>query len=183
MQDWAPFYAWVDEARSPALDFVVIPDVIDGDEAANDALVELWPFGSLGAPVWHLHESIARLKRLSAAWPRVCLGSSGAFAVIGTPAWWDRMACAVAAVCDADGRPRVRLHGLRMLDPRVVARVPPASADSTNIARNVGIDGKWRGRYQPVSKDARALVLRERIEAQQSPARWVGPTQPALVGV
>ena len=128
VQDWAPFYAWVDEARSPALDFVVIPDVIDGDEAANDALVELWPFGSLGAPVWHLHESIARLKRLSAAWPRVCLGSSGAFAVIGTPAWWDRMACAVAAVCDADGRPRVRLHGLRMLDPRVVARVPPASA-------------------------------------------------------
>lgn len=170
--DWSPYYAWVESARVPALDFAVIPDVIDGSESDNDALVEAWPFGMLGAPVWHLHESLDRLVRLAGAWPRVCLGSSGDYAKVGTPRWWVRMAEAVAAISDGQGRPATRLHGLRMLDARVVASVPLASADSTNIARNIGIDSAWTGRYQPATKEARALVLRNRIEAQQAPTTW-----------
>jgi hypothetical protein len=39
----------------------------------------------------------------------------------------------------------VRLHGLRMLNPEVFSRLPFASADSTNIGRNIGIDQAWRG--------------------------------------
>jgi hypothetical protein len=179
--DWRPFYAWVELMRAPSLDFVVIPDVIDGGEADNDALVAEWPFGTLGAPVWHLHESIDRLARLAADWPRVCLGSSGEFATIGSPRWWDRMAQAVAAVSGLDGRPAVRLHGLRMLDARVTSKVPLASADSTNIARNIGIDVRWSGAYTPSGKPARARVLRGRIEAQQSPVRWIGVTQQDLL--
>ena len=52
-----------------------------------------------------------------------------------------------------------------MLNPEVFTRLPFASADSTNVGQNVGIDGKWRGTYQPPSKDWRAVVLAERIEA------------------
>ena len=179
--DWQPFYGWVETLRVPALDFAVIPDVIDGSEAQNDALVLQWPYGTLGAPVWHLHESIERLVRLASTWPRVCLGSSGDYAVIGTPRWWDRMARAVRAISHADGRPVARLHGLRMLDARVTSRVPLASADSTNIARNIGIDSKWRGTYLPEGKPARARVLRGRIELQQSPSRWVPEIQADLL--
>jgi len=38
--------------RHPGFDWAIIPDVIDGDEAANDALVTAWPFGMVvGVPV------------------------------------------------------------------------------------------------------------------------------------
>jgi hypothetical protein len=54
--------------RAPNFDFAIIPDVIDGDEAANDALINLWPWireKHMSAPVWHLHESLDRLMRLA----------------------------------------------------------------------------------------------------------------------
>jgi hypothetical protein len=166
---WDAFYRWVDDWRTPSCDFAVIPDVIDGDEEANDELLASWPFGHFGVPVWHLHESLDRLRRLAESWPRVALGSSGAYAVIGTPAWWVRMDEAMRAVCDG-GRPITRLHGLRMLDPQIVAAFPFASGDSTNVARNIGIDSAWRGTYSPMGKAARGVVLADRIEATQSPA-------------
>ncbi|ADG20370.1 conserved hypothetical protein [Paraburkholderia atlantica] len=175
--DWSRYYEWVAELhRYPPFDFAVIPDVIDGDEAANDALIAEWPWRErapwVGAPVWHLHESLERLERLAAEFPRVCLGSSGEFATIGTPQWWTRMAEGMEVICDREGRPVCKLHGLRMLDPRISGCFPFASGDSTNIGRNVGIDSKWRGPYTPASKDTRAQVLRERIESQQSPIFW-----------
>jgi len=186
--DWEPFYELIAELhRYPQFDFAVIPDVIDGDEAANDALLEQWPWRKtaphVGAPVWHLHESLERLERLALTWPRICLGSSGDFATIGTSAWWNRMAEAMDVVCDRDGRPVCKLHGLRMLDPEVYTRFPFASADSTNVARNIGIDMKWKGTYLPANKAARAQVLRERIESQQSPTFWdrkIAPIQESL---
>jgi len=46
-------------------------DIIDGDEGANDALLDEWPMPTwFGAPVWHMHESLARLERLAFEWPR-----------------------------------------------------------------------------------------------------------------
>lgn len=170
--DWSPYYEWVSGlSRIPSFDFAVIPDVIDGSEEDNDALVEQWPFRWIGAPVWHMHESTERLARLARDWPRVCLGSSGQYATVGTAAWWNRMAEAMDAACEG-GMPPCKLHGLRMLDPKVFTRLPLASADSTNIARNIGIESKWRGTYTPPNKEARAMVMRERIEAHQSAARW-----------
>lgn len=175
--DWGPYYQWANECRLvPSCDFAVIPDVIDGTEEQNDTLLDRWPLGRFGAPVWHMHESLERLKRLASRFDRVCIGSSGAFAEVGTPAWWGRMAQAMQVVCDSDGRPLVRLHGLRMLDPDVFTRLPLASADSTNVGRNIGIDAAWRGTYQPPTKEARADVLRARIESQNAPTRWVPPT-------
>lgn len=174
VQDWSAFYEWAAAAKLvPACDFAVIPDVIDGTEADNDALLAEWPLPRwFGAPVWHMHESLDRLERLATAWPRVCIGSSGEFATIGTTAWWGQIARAMRTVCNDDGQPLVKLHGLRMLNPEIFTRLPFASADSTNIGRNVGIDQKWRGGYSPAGKPARARVMRERIEAHNSPARW-----------
>lgn len=178
--DWQPYYEWVASLhRLPPFDFAVIPDVIDGSEEENDALLDQWPWAKsaphVGAPVWHMHESIARLERLALAFPRICIGSSGQYATIGNDAWWARMAEAMAAVTDKQGRPVCKIHGLRMLDPQVFTRIPLSSADSTNIGRNVNIDSRWRGTYTPASKEVRALVIRERIEAMQSPCVWDAP--------
>lgn len=174
VKDWRPFYEW---ARGlllvPSCDFVVIPDVIDGSEAQNDELIAECPLPRwAAAPVWHMHESMERLRRLASEFHRVCLGSSGEFADIGTAAWWQRMDEAMRVLCDADGRPGCRIHGLRMLDPKVFTRFPFASADSTNIGRNIGIDQAWRGSYTPPTKEMRAQVMRSRIEAHNSPAAY-----------
>lgn len=177
--DWRPYYEWVAFLRRlPSFDWAVIPDVIDGDEAANDALIEAWPWRNspkdrgVGVPVWHMHESLERLQFLAATWPRVAVGSSGEFATVGNARWWQRMGAAMNVVCDREGRPICKLHGLRMLNPEVFSRLPLASADSTNIAQNIGIDSAWRGPYTPASKDSRALVMRTRIESQQAMILW-----------
>lgn len=183
--DWSGYYAWVaDVARIPGLDFAVIPDVIDGDEGDNDRLLEAWPFPRwLGAPVWHLHESLDRLERLARGWPRVCIGSSGAYSQVGTPRWWRRMAAAMDALCDEHGRPCCRMHGLRMLDGAVVTHFPFASADSTTIARGANIDQQWRGTYAPPTREARVDVLRARIEAHQAPPVWDRARYPVQIGL
>ncbi|WP_199539634.1 hypothetical protein [Duganella sp. BJB476] len=131
--DWSEYYEWIAELhRYPNFDFAVIPDVIDGDEAANDALLDEWPWREsaphVGAPVWHLHESLERLDRLVAGWPRICLGSSGEYAKIGTSAWWTRMAEAMDVICDRAGRPGAKIHGLRMPSGTVRQRQSKASS-------------------------------------------------------
>ena len=91
----------------------------------------------------------------------------------------------MAIVCDGDGMPRVKLHGLRMLNPDVFRHLPFSSADSTNVARNIGIDQAWRGTYTPPTKEARAAVMRARIESHNAPTRWafqVPEFQPADQG-
>lgn len=175
--DWRPFYEWAARCKLiPNCDFVVVPDVIDGGEAENDALLAEWPLPRwFGAPVWHMHESFDRLERLAAGWPRICIGSSGEFSKVGTARWWQRIGHAMRVVCNDDGQPLVKLHGLRMLDSRVFSRLPLSSADSTNIGRNIGLDSAWKGTYQPrgtFTKEARALVMRQRIEAVNGADRW-----------
>lgn len=172
--DWSGYYEWVSECmKYPNCDFAVIPDVIDGSEDDNDALLVEFPFSNwIGAPVWHLHESFERLERLAADYPRICLGSSGEFATIGTTKWWQRMSAAMKVLCDENGSPITKIHGLRMLNPEVFTRFPFASADSTNIGRNIGIDKSWKGNYMPPTKEMRAQVMRSRIEAFNAPHRW-----------
>lgn len=172
--DFAGFAAWAEKwIRHPCVEWCVIPDVIDGNEAQNDALLRDWAFpAAVSVPVYHMHESIDRLVRLAADYPRVALGSSGEYAQVGTEQWWARMADMMDAICDAEGRPLVKLHGLRMLDPGVFSKLPLSSADSTNVARNVGIDSAWRQSYAPDSRAMRALILMERIERHASAAYW-----------
>ena len=176
--DWDDYYRWCEEwLRHPGCDFAIIPDVIEGTEAENDALVWEWPFHVwTGVPVWHLNESIDRLVRLAKAWPRIALGSAAEYDVSSPRKCIARLAEALPAISDENGAPKVKLHGLRMLNPKIVTKIPLASADSTNVARNIGLDQAWKGTYQPATKETRADVLVERIEQHQSPHRMEQPT-------
>jgi len=179
--DWRAYYAWVDEWRfHPGFDWAVIPDVIEGDAAANDALLAEWPFGNFaGVPVWHFHEPLERLVRLAHEWPRVALGSSGRYSTPGTARWGGRMQQVMDVVCKG-GRPTVKLHGLRMLNPQIVEYVPFASADSATVSRKVNL-ANWGGVYKAASRESRARVLVEYYEAVQSAPLWNGvPAQAEL---
>ncbi len=185
IEDWSAFYDFAAQCKKfPTCDFAIVPDVIDGNEADNDALLAEWPLPRwFGVPVWHLHESLERLERLASSWPRIALGSSGEYSTPGTNAWWQRIGQAMRVLCDDDGRPLCRIHGLRMLNPEIFTRIPFSSADSTNIAANVNIDSNWRnGVYLPPSRAARAQIMRERIESQNAPDRWgfIVPEQQGL---
>ena len=171
--EFSGYVEWASKwMKHPSVDWCVIPDKIDGDEKENDQLLYEWPLPKyFSVPVWHMHESLNRLERLM-EYPRIALGSSGEYAKVGNTSWWARMSEAMKVVCDADGHPLVRLHGLRMLDPGVFSKLPLSSADSCNVARNVGIDKKWKGTYLPRSKHMKALILMERIESHASASSW-----------
>ena len=182
--DWPSYYEWAGEwLQHPACDWAVIPDVIGGSEQENDDLIERWPYGHRGVPVWHLNESIDRLVRLAETWPRIALGSAEDYDVATPWKCLGRLAAALPAI-STDGRPNAKLHGLRMLREEIVTNVPLASGDSTNVARNLGIDQAWNGSYAPATKETRVDVLVERIERHQSPERmsqrWAVPEQDDL---
>jgi hypothetical protein len=161
------YYAWCDTWLEHWTTWAVIPDVIDGAEAENDRLIAEWPFGDRGAPVWHMHESIDRLRFLTSEWPLVCIGSSGDYATIGTPAWRGRMAEAMDNTCSLGGVPFTRLHMLRGLG-FAGGPYPFFSADSTNVARNHAGTNSGRAKKS-------ALRMAAEIDARQTPARWLRP--------
>jgi hypothetical protein len=162
--------------KHPGFDWALIPDVIDGDEDANDLLLEVWPEHLDGVPVWHLHESTERLQRLAKNYRTVALGSSGQWASPGTDSWWKRINAAMESICDDQGRPACKLHGLRMLDPAIFSHLPFASADSTNAAVNGGSISRF-GMYTPPTAGQRANVIADRIEAHNSSPIWLRETQ------
>ena len=160
--------------KHPGLDWVLIPDVIDGSEIENDIHVDMWEGRyptEMSVPVWHVHESLERLTDLAKAFPRVALGSSGKFSSPGSKVWWARMNDVMAHITDEHGRPMCKLHGLRMLDPKVFSRLPLASADSVNAAMNSGAKDRF-GMYVPPSRAQRAQVIAARIEQYNSAATW-----------
>ena len=167
--DWQPYYEWVDEwRRHPAFDWAIIPDVIDGSEDDNNALLAEWPFAECGVPVWHLHESIGRLEYLAATYPRIALGSSGEWRDPGTREWWQRMHAAIDAICDEQLRPITKLHGLRMLDTEIFSRLPLSSADSTNAA----VNGSRKSKQCGCNTLTGQTIIADRIESHQSAACW-----------
>ncbi len=178
--DWKAYADVLDKwSRHPGFDFAIIPDVIDGTEQENDDLISAWfndsPKRYMSVPVWHMHESLKRLHRLAGLHPwRVALGSTAEYAQVGSVAWWERMTAAMGVVCDKEGRPMCKLHGLRMLNPTIFSYLPLSSADSTNVARSIGLDDKWDSPYCPRSREVRALVLADRIEQHASASRWSG---------
>lgn len=167
--DWA--LKWY---RHPGFDWALIPDVIEGGEAENDALLADWPPDVEGVPVWHLHESLERLEKLVNSYRTVALGSSGRWKTPGTKDWWSRMTEAMYVACDSDGRPLARLHGLRMLNPKVFTKLPLASADSVNAAVNCGAVDRF-GMYPAPTSSQRAAVIAERIEVNNSAETWPIP--------
>jgi hypothetical protein len=177
--DWAAY--WL---KSPNVDWCLIPDVIDGNEEDNARLIEEWPLPAVfSVPVWHMHESMDYLRWLMDRFPRIALGSSGQYASVGVRHWWSRMSEAMDVLCDGEGRPLVKIHGLRMLDSDVFSRLPLASADSSSVARNIGIDSAWTGRYSPSTKEVRAQVLIDRIEHKNSAQSWHHSSSGSQIGL
>lgn len=168
--DWEGYYLWVNSyLRHPRFDFAVVPDVIGGSEKENDELLAQWRFPKhLSAAVWHSNESVDRLVRLAETWPRVAIGSSGEYDVKKSISFVAYMRKVLPYISDSEGFPVCQLHGLRMLNPKVFNHIPLKSADSTNIARNIGIDSHWKGGYQVSTKEARVNVLLDRIESSVS---------------
>lgn len=131
--DWKKYYQWI-EPKLNHPHWAIVPDVIDGSETDNDALLAQWPFNPrMAAPVWHTNESIERLLRLAESdFGYICFGSTAEFAP-GHDAWNRRMDEAFGAMEKRDLRPWI--HMLRGLS-QAGKRWPFASADSTNVARN-----------------------------------------------
>lgn len=168
------YVQWVNAwCRHPGFDFALIPDVIDGSVQDNDIM--LCRFRDAGGdllrsvPVWHMHEPFDRLKWLCHAYQRVALGSSGEWSTVGTAGWWQRMADAMDAICDSNGQPPCKLHGLRMLNTEVFRYLPLSSADSTNVARN---HARERKTYA-LTEGMAALVMASRIEQMNSAPAWL----------
>lgn len=165
------FMAWAEEhGNHQGFDFAFIPDIIDGSEESNDDLIQLWREEATvaGVPIWHLHESLEKLERLSKEWPVVAFGSSGSYQQPGTQKWWARMAEALPRVCLA-GKPRCKLHGLRMMNPSIFTHIPFHSVDSTNATQNgsaqakqLGLPEAWQG----------STVIAWRLEHHTSPELW-----------
>ena len=74
-------------------------------------------------------------------------------------------------VTDEQGRPKAKLHGLRMLNPKVFTKLPLSSADSANAATNGGSIDRF-GIYKPISKVQRQVIIADRIENSNSAAIW-----------
>jgi hypothetical protein len=157
--------------KHPGFDWAIIPDVIEGTEGENDQLIANWPRKMNGVPVWHLHESIERLVRLCRDFATVAFGSSGMYGNPGSSLWWVRMHEAFFAICDEQGRPPCKIHGLRMLDPEIFTRLPFASADSCNAAINAGSEKRF-GMYPAPTTGTRGIQIAERIEAFNSCPVW-----------
>jgi hypothetical protein len=173
--DYDAYAAWIDElSHHPAIDWWLMPDIIDGEEEANKSLAKGWmshKFSDFGVPVYHMHESFRYLSWLASNFPVVALGSSGEWATPGSNSWWARMTEIMNYLCDENGKPPVKLHGLRMLNPAIFQHLPLSSADSANAARNSG-DTKRYGLYVPPSRAQRANIIADRVEQYQSAALW-----------
>lgn len=175
--DRPAYYEWVrDWCRHPGFDWALIPDVIDGSEKDNNAMLLEWPkdLRRFGVPVYHMHESLERLDMLVSKLPRVAIGSSGEFPTPGAKVWWSRMEDIMKVCCDSTGKPRTRLHGLRMLNPKIFTKLPLASADSTNAATKVNLVQDRFGTYKPPKGWQRAAVVADRCEAHNSAPVWGG---------
>jgi hypothetical protein len=176
--DCEAYAAWVrDWHRHPGFDWCLIPDVIDGSEQDNQRLVKCWMQQNAGiesVPVWHLHESLDWLAKLARMFRRVALGSSGEYSQPGSELWEERMNEAMEVICDGQGRPQVKVHGLRMMDPTLFSRYPFASVDSCNVARNIGIDASWESfKYgTALRKSVRGVVMAQHCEDHAAATVW-----------
>lgn len=173
-------YEW---HKHPGYEWAVIPDIIGGSEQANDELIKSWPKDIEGAPVWHFYESLDKLDWLTSTYRTVCLAPNGGpnnvYSKFGTKIWWERVDAAMSVACDNKGRPKCKLHGLRILDPQLFTKIPLASADSSNAVQNRNTKERF-GMYLPLRESQRAIVIAQRVEHHNSASSWHLKSQPEL---
>lgn len=168
---WDSYYQWVDKLTNR--EFFFIPDVIDGLEAENDALLKDNSHQD-GVPIWHVNESLDRLERLMSDYNYIAFGSAGEYDVLGTKKWHKKMDAAMRVACDKDGFPLVKIHMLRCLNPHIFLNYPFYSGDSTNLAQNHSDYNSIKGdkkRGIQASNDGWKIVMRN-IEKYNSPLKY-----------
>lgn len=167
VMDWERWRAWAEPWLDTPTTWCVLPDSIEGGERENDELLDRYADVRRGVPVWHLHESLERLCALVERFGKVCFGSSGDYATVGSIAWRRRTGQAFDAIADVEGRvPWVHmLRGMSMCGDIY----PFASVDSTDVARN----------HNRPQNTARAMI--ERWDAIQCPRLWQRVEQLELV--
>jgi hypothetical protein len=164
MFDEMGYLAWV-EPRLGHPHWAVIPDVIDGDIEQQCRMIARWPFGHLGAPVWHMGLSIDWLIELASTWPRICFGSSKQYWQVGSPVWAKRADEAFNALESRGLRPWVHmLRGLALCGDQW----PFASADSVNVARNYKDQQTCPERMARLIDGRRNSPIRWRMKAEQA---------------
>jgi hypothetical protein len=158
--NWPKYYEWCDRWLDYPTTWAVIPDAIDAGSQEQDALIQEWPHGERGAPVWHMDEPMDRLVRLADEWPRVCIGSTAEYWKILSPAWERRMDEAWTELMKRHKRPPT-IHMLRGMQLSL-HRWPFASVDSTDVAQNHNREGNV------------AKAMAERWDSAQCPAKFIG---------
>lgn len=156
--NWPAYYAWCDRWLDYPTTSAIIPDAIDEPSQEQDALLNEWPHGHRGWPVWHTNEPVTRLLRLCDEWPKVAIGSTGEHWQVLGPSWRQRMDEAFNELA-ARHRRMPWLHMLRGMQ-LVLYDYPFASVDSTDVARN----------HNRPHNTARAMV--DRWDAGNCPPRW-----------
>lgn len=130
--DWSGYYDWLDPMVFHPGRWAIIPDIPGAPSQLNDGLLNDWPFGDRGAPVWHMDGPLDRLARLCERYSRVCLGWIGdpKKEPVGCEAYFRRMDEVAALMGNS-------WHPLHMLRGTLVARQYPfVSVDSTSLAQN-----------------------------------------------
>lgn len=170
---WAGYYAKVLSIYS-RIKWFLIPDVIEGSEEENDKLIESVPSSlrDKGVPVWHSVESLERLGRLCREYDIVAIGLCGIHKKTMSKVAQARLE-EVFRYIYLEQRIDVKIHGLRMLDGRVLGKFPFYSADSSFVAINVP---KTKQQMKEVQcKLARTAIYKSKIESVIPPTleSWI----------
>lgn len=170
---WAGYYCWV-LANYSKIDWFIIPDVIEGSEKENDDLINQLPSSlkEKGVPVWHSVESLDRLVKLCKKWPRVAIGLCGPHEKTMSKAAQLRLQEAFEKIYIQE-RLATKIHGLRMLDGRVLGKFPLDSGDSSFVAVNTP---KTKLQMTEVQcKLARTSIYKNKIESVIPPSidEWI----------
>lgn len=129
---WRAYYDWLEPILFAPGRWAIMPDSPAAPSQLNDGLLNDWPFGDRGAPVWHMDGPIERLARLCERYSRVCVGWIGdpKKEPVGCEAYFRKMDEVARLMGNT-------WHPLHMLRGILVAREYPfISVDSTSLAQN-----------------------------------------------
>jgi hypothetical protein len=151
--DWSSYYQWLEPRLFVNDRWAVVPDMPGAPSQLNDALLNQWPYGQKGSPLWHMDGSISRLLDLCSKWDLVSFGWVGAGKHLDRPDYHKRM----NEVSKAFGNTWPKIHMMRGL--KVAFDYPFHSADGTTLAQNghrydttLNFGDKWRGRRDYADK-------------------------------